>query len=301
MREFIRREKSELVRAGDLDEKAIKALSDGTRQKIIAMLAKEPSYPAEIASELGLGKQQAYYHFRKLEDAGLIEEVREEKKSGGVATFYRPTADGYIFDLGSGGEKTAIPPETGRKFLDPLVEGGEIEGCIVVGSPDEHGEDQVRARDGHLAGEIGAKLGSYGRSSEPLTRLDTEIVSSEDFEKNMLLLGGILTNTVTKKYNDDFPASFSTDSFPYHELETPGDSYTDDAIGVIQKIPHPENPEKALFMAAGIRNRGTQGAIRAFKNLEEITEGYGEGEFYRVVRGLDIDGDGEVDDYEVVE
>lgn len=301
MSEFIRREKSELVEAGDLDGEAIKALSDGTRQEIIAMLAEEPSYPAEIASELELGKQQAYYHFRKLEEAGLIEEVREEKKSGGVATFYRPTADGYVFDLGSGGKKAAVPPRSGRKFLEPLVKDGKVNGCVVVGSPDEHGEDQVRARDGHLAGEIGAKLGSYGSSDDPLTRLDTEIVSSGDFEKNMLLLGGVLTNTVTKKYNDDFPASFSTDSFPYHELETPEESYTDEAIGVIQKIPHPENPGKALFMAAGIRNRGTQGAIRAFKNLEELTEGYGEGKFHRVVRGLDIDGDGEVDDYEVVE
>lgn len=301
MNEFIRRDESELVDAGELDAEAIKALSDDTRQKIIMMLAETPSYPAEIASELGLGKQQAYYHFRKLEEAGLIEAIREEKKSGGVATFYRPTADGYLFDLGSGGDKTLLPRRDGRKFLQPLVKKGKINGCVVVGSPDEHGEDQVRARDGHLVGEIGAKLGRYGRTDKPLTRLDTEIVSSGDFEKNMFLLGGVLTNTVTKKYNDDFPASFSTESFPYHELETPEDSYTGDGIGIIQKIPHPENPGKALFMVAGIRNRGTQGAIRAFKNLEKITQGYGEGEFYQVVRGQDVDGDGEIDDYEVVE
>ncbi|MFB6147387.1 MAG: hypothetical protein ABEJ66_00735, partial [Candidatus Nanohaloarchaea archaeon] len=104
-----------------------------------------------------------------------------------------------------------------------------------------------------------------------------------------------------RNYNGEFPASFATDSFPYHELETPDDTYTDDSIGVVQKTSHPENPGKAVYMVAGIRNRGTRGAIIAFKNLEEITEGYSGGEFYRIVRGLDVDGDGEIDDYEVVE
>lgn len=303
MREFLRRESSELVEAEELDMEAIKALTDGTRRKIMELLAREPSYPAEISTELGLGKQQAYYHFSKLEDAGLIEKSREEKKSGGVATFYRPTADGYIYDLGTGGKKAFLPPrEKGaRKLLEPMVSGRDINGCIVVGSPDEHGEDQVRARDGHLAGEIGIKLGNYGRSNDIATRLDTEMVSSGNFSRNLVLVGGVLTNLVTKKFNPEFPASFSTDSFPYHELETPEDTYTEDAVGVVQKIENPEAPGKAVFMAAGIRNRGTQGAIRAFKNLEEITEGYDGGSFYRVVRGLDLDGDGEIDDYEVVE
>lgn len=303
MVEFIRRGESRLVDAGELDGDALKALTDPTRREILEMLAEEPAYPAEIASRLGIGKQQAYYHFDKLEDAGLVEEVREEKKSGGVATFYTSSSDGYVLDLGTGGEKTLMPPESeaARKFLEPLVSEGRIEGCIVVGSPDEHGEDQVRARDGHLAGEVGAKLGNYGRSDGKLARLDTEIVSSGDLDRNILLVGGVLTNTVTRQLNDEFPASFSTDSFPYHELRTPEDSYTGDGIGVVQKAGNPENPEKAVYMVAGVRSRGTEGAVRAFKNLEEITEGYEDGEFYRVVRGLDVDGDGEIDDYEVVE
>lgn len=54
-------------------------------------------------------------------------------------------------------------------------------------------------------------------------------------------------------------------------------------------------------MVAGIRNRGTRGAVKAFKNLEDITEDYTGGTFYRIVRGLDMDGDGEIDDYEVIE
>lgn len=56
-----------------------------------------------------------------------------------------------------------------------------------------------------------------------------------------------------------------------------------------------------MFLVAGVRNEGTEAAVRAFKNLETLIEGYEGGEFYRVVRGLDLDGDGEIDDYEVVE
>ncbi|MFB6190996.1 MAG: ArsR/SmtB family transcription factor [Candidatus Nanohaloarchaea archaeon] len=303
MPEFLRRDTEEIVEAAELDRPAIKALTDDTRREMLQILASSPSYPAEIASRMDLGKQQAYYHFRKLEDAGLIEEDHEEKRSGGVATFYRPSADGYLLDLGSGGRKAMVPParEGARKFLEPMVEEGRVTGCIVVGSPDEHGRDQVRAKDGHLAGEVGLTLGNYGKTTDLVTRLDTELVSSGNFGQDIFMVGGVLTNTVTMRFNDAFPASFSTDSFPYHELETPQESYTEDAIGVVQKAENPEEPGKAIYMAAGIRNRGTQGAIRALKDIEELAQGYSSGEFYRVVRGLDLDGDGSVDDYEVVE
>lgn len=303
MPEFLRRDKGEIADAEELDAEKAKALTDETRRKIIHILAEKPSYPARIASELGIGKQQAYYHFQKLEDAGLIVKDREEKKSGGMATYYRPSSDGYLLDLGSGGRKEMLPGDNGdvRAFLDPLVCEGEIHGTIIVGSPDQHGEHQVRARDGHLAGEIGAKLGNFGDSSGLEIRLDTEVVRDNDFDDNFVLLGGLLTNTVTRKFNEYLPAKFSEESFPYHEIHSPEATYSDGSIGVVQKIQNPENPEKAVYLVAGIRNRGTEGAVRAFKNLEDIIEGYEEGEFYIIVKGLDMDGDGEIDDYEVVE
>ncbi len=303
MPEFIRRHRDEVVDADKLDCDKIKAMTDETRRKIMEMLSEEPAYPAEVASKLGISKQKAYYHFQKLQEADLLVEDRTEKKSGGMATFYRPSSHGYLLDLGSGGEKTLLPPADDKKeFLDPLVEKGAIKGNIVVGSPDQHGEHQVRARDGHLAGEIGSKLGNFGTCDGLETCFDTEIVREESFGKNLVLLGGLLTNTVTRRFNDHFPASFSTESFPYHELQTPENTYSGDSIGVIQKIPNPENPGKAIYLVAGIRNRGTEGAVRAFKNLEELIDGYEGGKgFYRIIRGLDMDGDGKIDDYEVVE
>ena len=293
----------QLFEADELDSDKIKALSDDTRLEIMNILADEPSYPSEVAEELSVSKQKAYYHFQKLQDSGLLKEEKSENVSGGQATYYAPTADGYILDLGNEGRPFHLPE---RKkpvidFLYPLVDEGKLNGNIVVGSPDQHGPDQVRARDGHLAGDIALKLGKYTDTDQELVKLDTEVVRDSGFDENFLLIGGVLTNTLTKKFNEAFPAHFSGEEFPYREISTPQSTYTEDNIGLIAKARHPDKLGKTLFLIAGVRNSGTEAAVRAFKNLESIIEGYEGGEFYRVVRGLDLDGDGEIDDFEVVE
>ena len=291
----------ERVEASELDEEKIKALSDPTRRELLEILAEEPSYPLEAARQLDIDKQKAYYHFDKLEESGLVKEAGTEKFSGGSATYYTPAAPAYVLDLGVDGEKVPWKiSEHVKKFLNPLVDAGELQGSIVVGSPEQHGPDQVQARDGHLAGEIGMKLGNYC-DSDTAVKLDTDIFGEDRFDENMVLVGGVLTNTVTKKFNEAFPASFEGENFPYREIRTPEKTYDEGTIGVVAKTKNPEDPEKSIFMVAGVRNQGTEAAVRAFKNLEDIVEDYGDGEFYRVVRGLDMDGDGEIDDYEVVE
>lgn len=300
---FVREEESEKVEALSLDFDKVKAIGDKTRFKILKMLQEEESYPADVAKELGVSKQKAYYHFQILEDEGLIEESREEKKSGGVATFYQTTSGGFILDFGEEGEKITLPdrkPEV-KKFLNPLVEKGKLNGKIVVGSPEKHGPDQVKARDGHLATELGIKLGAYTDSDELSTALDTEIFRDNEFDENLLMLGGVLTNTVTKKFNDEFPVSFEGEEFPYREIGTPQSTYSDDEVGVVAKTRNPLDRGKRLYMVAGVREKGTRAAVKAFKDLEEILEEYSRGDYYVLVRGMDMDGDGEIDDYEILE
>ena len=289
----------EMVESSELDEQKINALNDSTRIDILESLGDRPSYPAEIAKNLEIPKQKAYYHFRILEEAELIAKKEEVKKSGGLATIYEPKSFAMHLDLGGEGEKTSFRPmeEAVREFLHPLVENGELDGSIVVGSPDEHGPDQVRGRDGHLAAEIALKLGNYVRRDSPVVKLDTEIFRSEDFDRNMLMLGGILTNNVSRKFNEKFTASFEGESFPYRELKTPENEYTGERVGVIQKTGHP-NGENSLFLVAGIQHRGTIAAARAFHDIEQLFE---QGETYVVLKGQDMDGDGEIDEYEVLE
>ncbi|MFB6217304.1 MAG: ArsR/SmtB family transcription factor, partial [Candidatus Aenigmatarchaeota archaeon] len=119
---FIREGKDpEKIDAESLNEAKLKAIDDPTRLEILNLVQRKPSYPSRIASELNISKQQAYYHVEKLKDVGLIEKVKEEKKSGGLATFYRPVAGGFIVDLGGEGEKLLLPSrnEEAQKFLSP--------------------------------------------------------------------------------------------------------------------------------------------------------------------------------------
>jgi len=302
MVEFIR-DGNLLADAIELDEQKLKALNDETRLEILRKLSVTPSYPSEIAEELDISKQKAYYHFEKLKDANLLNQDHQEKRSGGLATYYKPSNAGLILDLGGKGEKIFVPKRTDslENFLSPLVEEGELNGKIVVGSPDQHGPDQVRARDGHLAAELSMKLGGYASKEEDVVALDTEVVRDSLFDTSLLLLGGILTNTVMKKFNSEFSARFSGESFPYHKIQTPNSSFTEETIGLVAKTENPKYPDKSIYTVAGIRNSGTRAAVKAFKNIENLVEGYRGGGFYAVVRGLDMDGDGKIDDYEILE
>lgn len=295
---WVFRDENELVESSELDREKVKALNDPTRMEIMRSVGEKPSYPAELSKKLDIPKQKIYYHFRILEESGLIEKKEEVKKSGGLATIYEPVNSAMHLDLGGEGEKTSFRPmkDSIKNFLEPLVHEGRLDGCIVVGSPDEHGPDQVRGRDGHLAGEVALKLGSYANGS-PVVRLDTEIYRSGNFDRNMILIGGILTNNVSRKFNEDFPASFEGEKFPYRSLKTPENEFTDARIGIIQKTDHPD-AEKSLYLVAGIQHRGTVAAARAFHDLEQLFES---GDSYVVLRGQDLDGDGEIDEYEVLE
>lgn len=297
------RDRNRIADAAELDEEKLKALNDKTRLDILRNLSEKSSYPSAIAEKLGISKQKAYYHFEQLKKADLLEQDRQEKLSGGLATYYSTAHAGLLLDLGGEDQKIFLPSKTDsmEKFLSPLVKEGEFEGNIVVGSPDQHGPDQVRARDGHLAAELTMKLGGYAESDGEVVALDTEVVRDSMFNTNLLLLGGVLTNTVTKKFNSEFSARFAGESFPYHEIQTPESKYSEENIGLISKTENPQNTEKYIYTVAGIRNSGTKAAVKAFKNLEELVEGYNGGEFYVIVEGLDMDGDGKIDDYKVLE
>jgi DNA-binding transcriptional ArsR family regulator len=293
----------QILETDEIDEEKLKAINNETRLKILKLLAKKPKYPAKVGKELDIGKQKAYYHFEQLKDADLIEKKKEERKSGGVANFYIPSANAYCLDIGGEGRKTFVPGENKkvRRFLYPIIRKGKINGRIVVGSPEPHGPDQVSATDGHLAGEIAAKLGNYGEINGVTTMLDTEISNQDNYGESMVIIGGVLTNTVTRKFEGKFPVKFTGEEFPYHEIKTPEETYSNPRIGVVAKASNPENPENNIFLIAGVRAEGTHAAVEAFKELEKVVSDYQGGEYYRVVKGLDMDGDGEIDDFEIIE
>lgn len=303
VRVFRQGEDTEELEAGDLSAERISAIDSDIRLKILEKVSESPTFPAEIARELDIEKQRTYYHFRKLEETGIIEKIGEKNYSGGTAQVYESRFDALVKEIGSRGDPAFLPDNDPgiTNFLNPIVKNGRINGKIVVGSSERHGEDQVRAQDGHLAGEISAKLGNYGEADDSIVVLDTQLHRTENFDQNLIVLGGILTNTVAKKYNGEFSVRFSGESFPYREIETPEKTYEEPRIGFIAKTDHPEDEDKFIYMIAGIRRRGTRAAVRAFRDIQEIVSDYRSGDFYAVVEGMDRSGDGRIDSYSLLE
>ena len=81
-----------------IDEEGLAVLSID-RLKILKAVGKEPKYPAEVAKELNMQVQTAYYHFRLLNQAGLIELDGYAEKGGALAKKYKCTSDALALVL----------------------------------------------------------------------------------------------------------------------------------------------------------------------------------------------------------
>jgi hypothetical protein len=79
--------------------------------------------------------------------------------------------------------------------------------------------------------------------------------------------------------------------------------YLDENAGIIAKVKNPWDDSKSVIVLAGVRSIGTKACILALtQHHEKILEKYDRHkDFYCVVRGLDRDGDGQLDDIEILE
>lgn len=292
------------------DPERLRGLLNETRWQILKLLAERPRYPAEIADELEVHEQKVYYHIRELAESDIIEVVEKKERGGAVAKYYGVKDYGFVLELPFGEERvtdfsvTAEPSQL-RSFLHPFVEDGRINTRIVVGSPDPHGPHQVRARDTHFAADLGLFMGQYGTFQELRTVLDVDLKASQNYAGNMVLLGGPLTNMVTDEFNSYLPIKFKTENFPFREImsQHTRKEYSDDAIGFIARTPNPQDQKSAILVVAGVRMTGTHAAVLALtEHYDRILEDYeGEDTWGTVVQGKDMDGDGTIDEIDVLE
>jgi hypothetical protein len=79
--------------------------------------------------------------------------------------------------------------------------------------------------------------------------------------------------------------------------------YTEDEVGIVIKMESPFEKGKEVLVLSGRRFKGTRAAIVAIvKYLKKIAEGNKfNGNIARVVRGIDRDADGIIDDVEILE
>ncbi len=277
------------------------------------MLNEKSYYPAEIAKKLNINEQKVYYYIKQMKKNDLIEVERTEEKFGALAKYFKAKFSSFSLVTDSQGkekefEVKGTDKKTGKMQEDffPFIEKNKFNAKIVVGNPDPHGSFKARARDAFLAAELSAFFGALSKElSFPMVFLDTEIKSIKNENSNLIIIGGVLTNTLTKEINSRLNAKFIP--FGGHWIIKSGSSgkeFNEDSIGFIEIIKHPFFARKKIMVIAGNRNAGTKAAITALiRHPKEILKGnsFNEKINSRIVEGIDLDGDGKIDNAEIKE
>jgi DNA-binding transcriptional ArsR family regulator len=286
----------------EINARDAKIFSSRLAIRILKQLAKEPMYPIEIAKKLKVHEQKVYYHIRTFEKAGIVNVAKQETKQGAVAKYYQLDQPAFIILLRDLEETQKIGTlKSESEFLKPFIRDGQLDAVIIVGSPDPHGPDRARSRDGYYGIDLGLFLGTFLNYVPELNvRLDTE-VRQEDLKKNLVLIGGPIVNKVTEKVNDRLPIRFNKEKNWAIESTISKQVYPTDEAGIIVAAKNPFNGNNHVLVVAGKRFAGTRAAIIAFlKHFKEITEGnvHNRKIKAKVVEGVDLDSDGIVDEVE---
>ncbi len=273
--------------------------SSDLAQKIMKLLVKKPMYPIEITKELKVHEQKIYYHIRNLEKMGAIKVVKSEQRQGATAKYYAAVQPAFVISFKD--LETATKPLHAKEQtpLHPFIEDGLLKAKIIVGSPDPHGPEKARAKDGYFGVDLGLFLGTFLQYTPQLSvKLDTE-TREEDLQDNLILIGGPVVNQVTGKVNAKLPVKFDANNTITSTLSK--NSYPEEEIGIIVKAKNPFNQDKEVLVVAGKRHSGTRAAILAFmRHYDELMKGniHKRSTLARVVEGIDLDSDGIVDDIE---
>jgi DNA-binding transcriptional ArsR family regulator len=290
----------------EINNKQIKTLGSELAQRILEEIAKNPSYPMELAKKLRENEQKIYYHIRNLEEARIIEVTKTEIIQGAKTNYYSLTQPAFVIKYKEfrTTQKITELEKQPKSFLEPIIEDGQLNAVIIVGSPDPHGHEKARSRDGYYGIDLALFLGTFLNYIPNLNvKLDTE-ARAEDLEKNIVLIGGPVVNTITAKINDKLPIKFDKQN-NWNIVSTLSNKvYHTDETGVIAKIKNPFNPKKLILLVAGKRHSGTRAVIIALlKYFNEIIKGnkYHTKILARVVEGIDLNSDGIVDEVEILE
>ncbi len=279
----------------------------GVGDRILVALADGPDYPSHIARELDVYHQTVYYHIRKLEAAGLVRKVGTKLVRGGSADLYTLATDGYAVEFDVKGEsfQGLAPASRSRAlamFLQEFVSSGQLDGWIVVGSPEPHGPNKTEGRDAHYAIQLGFAMGQFVRlpSTFPV-KLDVELRNEKLERSNLLIIGGPRTNLTASELNSWLPIRFSEANFWGSIVDETGRQYVSEREALVVKVKNPWNPERVCVVAAGLSGAATKAAIIGMTNYaDQLFDRYQDGEYAMALRGIDLDSDGKVDSVEVL-
>ncbi len=279
----------------------LRPIADEKAVSVMKKLSKKPYKAETLAKELKLDKKTLIFYLGKLQNAGLIEKTEQKNTE-----LFKSIYNSFSYEINE--NKIRFDPKKGEKenqyalnFFNKFINNGKFNGYICVGSSDPHGEYKAVARDSHFTAYLGMFLGQFIDlpNSMPVI-LDTDVISKNLFKKNLIVIGGPVTNLVTRDINNFLPIKFIKEEG--WGLKDRNGIHVRDYEGTIEKIRNPFDKEKDIILIAGIRNVGTLSAMLAATRFSNITfKGYnGEMPWSLMIRGYDIDGDGQIDSIETV-
>ncbi|MCX6710222.1 MAG: S-layer protein [Candidatus Woesearchaeota archaeon] len=258
---IVEKNKNEILSlpAKEISARDSRHLSSELAVKILNLLSAKEMYVIEISKALKVNEQKVYYHVRKLEKAGIVKVVKSESKQGALAKYYALEEPSFVVkfrDFENSPNMLHLGGES--PFFEPFIKDGQLDAFFIVGSPDPHGPDKARSRDGYYAVDFALFLGTFLNYVPSFTvKLDTE-VKDEDLKENLILIGGPVTNRIVKEVNPKLPVRFEKKDVWSVYSTLSGKSYSNDEIGIIVKAKNPFNPGKSILILAGRRYSGTR-------------------------------------------
>lgn len=304
MEYFVKEEdgKQKVFKSKEIEPRKMNIFGSDLVFEIIKILSKKPACAMDIARELDQHEQKIYYHLRKLETAGVVQKLREEIRSGALTKIYHIPYSYVSIKIADSPPLELDIKTRELEILHPFIKDGELNSIIVVSSPDPHGRFGAQSSDGYAAIDLALFLGSFLKKPALNYRLDTQI-REEDLEKNLILLGGPKANILVDRINYELPIYFDEKNEWQIVSKLTKNIYKDDDAGIVVKMRNPLNPKAWVLVLGGKRFKGTRAstiAIIKYCNELEKNNKFKHG-IARIVRGVDKDSDGIIDDVVFVE
>jgi hypothetical protein len=149
--------------------------------------------------------------------------------------------------------------------------------------------------------DLGVFLGSYCSLSETFSvSLDVDI-DLRRTQSNLIVVGGPVTNLIMAEVNRSMAISFKEEK--QWAIKGTKKSYHEDSNGLIARFPNPYNSKYYVLVVAGIRFSGTKAAVIGLTRMTKLvlSRFTAQKEFYAIIQGFDLDGDGKIDSVELLE
>ncbi len=286
------------------DAGTLKTLANENVLAMLKKLTKKPATIDSIAKMLNVNKKAAVAQVEKLKKANILDELEISGGKKLKEPVYKRLANSFSYEIEEVNLKLNLREkeldESTRKFYSKFFTEGKFNGYICVGSPDPHGEYKSIARDTHFGMYLSMFIGQHVElpTNFPVI-LDTEVIARNLFKENLIVIGGPVTNLITRDVNNYMPIKFIKEEG--WGLKDRTGVHIREYEGVVTKIRNPFDKSKDIIVLAGIRNPGTFAAILGATRFSGITlRNYNSEETWgAVIRGYDIDGDGQIDSIEI--